>query len=112
MPLQAHNGVNQGDIAFSTRLSFTVYRKSIKEEMAKIIDGYFDMFGYKVNELKVPEIHSRENWNYIKTIDCNFSGDIPGDDLVKLRQMFDNGITLWHNPSTFLDYSQRNRIRT
>lgn len=110
MPLQAHNGVNQGDIAFSTRLSFTVYRKSIKEEMARICDGYFDMFGYKVNELKVPEIHSRRNWNYIKTIDCNFSGDIPGNDLVKLREMFNNGITLWHDPKTFLDYSQSNNI--
>ena len=110
MPLQAHNGVNQGDIAFSTRLSFTVYRKSIKEEMAKICDGYFDMFGYKVNELKVPEIHSRRNWNYIKTIDCNFSGDIPGNDLVKLREMFNNGLTLWHDPKTFLDYSQTNNI--
>lgn len=110
MPLQAHNGVNQGDIAFSSRLSFTVYRKSIKEEMAKICDGYFDMFGYKVNELKVPEIHSRRNWNYIKTIDCNFSGDIPGNDLVKLREMFNNGLTLWHDPKTFLDYSQSNNI--
>lgn len=110
MPLQAHNGVNQGDIAFSSRINFTVYRKSIKEEYARVIDDYFTMFGYKVNSLKIPEIHSRKNWNYIKTIDCNFSGDIPGDDLIKLRQMFDNGITLWHNPSTFLDYSQSNYI--
>lgn len=110
MPLQVHNGVNQGDIAFSTRLSFTVYRKSIKEEMAKICDGYFDMFGYKINELKIPELHSRKNWNYIKTIDINIIGDIPQDDLNEIKTLFNNGITLWHDPNTFLDYSQSNYI--
>ncbi len=104
-------GVNGGDVNYSlNNLNFKLYDFVIKREYAQIIDQYFDMYGYKVNSLKVPNIHSRRNWNYIKTIDCNFSGDIPGDDLIKLREMFDNGITLWHNPSTFLDYSQSNYI--
>lgn len=109
-PDTAKGGGNQGDLNFSAKLGFTPYCRSIKDEYAKIIDDYFTMFGYKVNSLKVPEIHSRRNWNYIKTIDCNFSGDIPGDDLVKLREMFNNGLTLWHDPKTFLDYSQSNNI--
>lgn len=109
-PATAHGGQNQGDLNFATKRAFTPYCMSIKDEYAKIIDDYFNVFGYKVNALKVPEIHSRENWNYVKTINCNFSGDIPGDDLLKIRELFDYGITIWHNPSTFLDYSQRNRI--
>ena len=28
----------------------------------------------------------------------------------KIKDIFDNGITFWHNPSTFLDYSQSNNI--
>lgn len=107
-PDTAKGGLNQGELNF--KRGYSCYCMSVKDEYAKIIDDYFTMFGYKVNALKVPEIHSRENWNYVKTIDCNFSGDIPGDDLLKIRTLFNNGITIWHNPSTFLDYSQRNRI--
>lgn len=109
-PDTAKGGSNSGTLNFSCKRLFTPYLMSIRDEYAKIIDDYFTMFGYKVNTLKVPEIHSRKNWNYVKTIDCNFTGDIPGDDLLKLRSLFDNGITLWHNPRTFLDYSQSNNI--
>jgi hypothetical protein len=68
------------------------------------------MFGYKVNEVKIPNTEGRTNWNYVKTIDCNFEGDIPQMYLNKIKEIFNNGITLWHNASTFLDYSQSNTI--
>lgn len=84
-------------------------RYTIKKEFAKIIDDYFSMFGYQTNELKIPNINNRPNWNYIKTIHSNIVGDIPEIDILKIKSMFDNGITLWHNPETFLDYSQNNK---
>ena len=28
----------------------------------------------------------------------------------EIKTLFNNGITLWHNPATFLDYSQNNTI--
>ena len=31
------------------------------------------------------------------TVGCNISGSIPQDDLMKIRAMFDKGITLWHD---------------
>ena len=52
---------------------------------------------------------NRRNWNYIKTNGINILADIPQDDLQIIKSMFDNGITLWHNTETFLDYSQNNR---
>lgn len=109
-PLQAHGGSNQGDFVYSSRLSFSVYRKSIKEEYAKIIDDYFSAYGYKVNSYKVPNIDGRSNWNYVKTIGINITGDIPQEDMQQIKDIYDNGVTLWHNPSTFLDYSQSNNI--
>lgn len=109
-PDTAKGGANSGTLNFACKRLFTPYQMSVNDEYAKIIDDYFTMFGYKVASLKIPELHSRKNWNYVKTMDCNFTGDIPGDDLVKLRGLFNNGITLWHNPSTFLDYSQSNNI--
>lgn len=84
-------------------------RYSIKRQFAERIDRFFDMYGYTVNELKNININSRPNWNYIKTQGANILGNIPQYDLQTIKEMFDNGITFWHNPATFLDYSQNNR---
>ncbi|MBR4003563.1 MAG: hypothetical protein IKI95_05885 [Clostridia bacterium] len=103
--------INSSDINNSAGTNtFYFYKMSIKKEYAQIIDRYFDMYGYKVNALKVPNIRGRLNWNYVKTIGCNITGNIPQLDLEKIKSLFDNGITLWHHTNTFLDYSQSNTI--
>lgn len=84
-------------------------RYTIKRQFAEKIDKFFDMYGYLTNIVKVPNLKNRPNWNYIKTIGANILGDIPQGDLQIIKNMFDNGVTLWHNPETFLDYSQNNR---
>ena len=75
-----------------------------------LIDNFFTMYGYKVNNTKIPNITGRRNWNYVKTVDCNIEGYIPQEDLNEIKGMFNNGVTIWHNPATFLDYSQNNDI--
>lgn len=84
-------------------------RYTIKAQFARRLDKFFDMYGYLTNELKIPNLNSRPNWNYVKTLGVNIIADIPQEDLLQIKNYFDNGITLWHNPSTFLDYSQNNR---
>ena len=103
--------LNSGDVnVASGNNTFHFYKMSIKDEYARIIDNYFSMFGYKINRVKVPNITGRTNWNYVKTINCNFDGDIPQTDLNVIRAMFNNGTTLWHNPSTMYNYSNSNSI--
>lgn len=103
--------LNSGDVnVASGNNTFHFYKMSVKKEYAQIIDEYFDMFGYKVNDVKVPNITGRRNWNYVKTIECNFTGDIPQADLNIIKQMFNNGVTMWHNPSTMYNYSNSNSI--
>lgn len=84
-------------------------RYTIKSQFAERIDKYFDMYGYLTNKVKVPNLSNRPNWNYVKTIGANIIASIPQMDLQEIKEMFDNGLTLWHNTSTFLDYSQNNR---
>lgn len=86
---------------------FSIY--TIKRQFAERIDKYFDMFGYKTNTVKIPNINNRPNWNYVKTIGANIEGFIPQGDLSEIISLFDNGITLWHNSTNFLDYSVNNR---
>lgn len=102
---------NAGDVNYSAkRNTFTFRCMRAKTEYLKTIDDFFSMFGYKVNLVKVPNLTGRQNWNYVKTIDCNITGNIPQMDLLEIKNMFDVGVTLWHNPSTFLDYSKSNSI--
>lgn len=99
----------------ATLLGYEVFNKNIfsiytiKQEFAKKIDKYFSCYGYTTNMIKLPNINNRPNWNYLKTIGINIKANIPQTDLQQIKDMFNTGITLWHNPQTFGDYSQNNR---
>ena len=111
VPTEARGNINSGDVTYGHGLmTYTTYISTIKREYAKIIDDYFSAFGYKVNAYKTPNITGRAYWNYVKTIDCNIEGNIPTEHLNILKGVFNKGITFWHDPTKFLDYSQNNAI--
>lgn len=111
VPDQVKGNTNSGEITYSALKNvFTIFRFSIRSEYAKIIDNFFSMFGYKTNLVKMPNLTGRQNWNYVKTIDANIVGNIPQNDIEILKSIFNNGVTIWHNPSNFLDYTKTNNI--
>ena len=111
IPDSTKGNTNNGDIAYATRNTlFQINKKSIKQEYARVIDGYFDMFGYKTNRVKIPNITGRKNWNYVKCIDSNVDGDIPQSDLQTIRNAMNFGITFWHNPANIYNYNLSNSI--
>lgn len=111
IPPQASGNTNGGDVSYTTGNSnFVAYKVQIREEYARVIDQYFSMFGYKVNTVKTPNLTGRTNWNYVKTIGANIEGDIPENHLNEIKNIFNNGVTLWHKTNYYLDYSQSNNI--
>lgn len=111
VPDQTRGNLNVGDFAWAKlRSKFSFIPMSVKPEYAKCADDYLSMFGYSTNRVKLPNIRGRKNWNYVKTIGCYIEADIPQEDLAEIKAMFDNGITFWHNPATFADYSNNNDI--
>lgn len=113
IPDQARGNENAGDINFDLGLiNPTVNEMAIKPSIAQVIDGYFSMFGYKVNRLGKPHITARTYYDYIKTIDVNIEGNIPEMDLDAIRKMFNNGIRFWHSTTYYLDFSVNNTIVT
>lgn len=108
---QVNGNASAGDFVWAKyRSPFTYMPMSIKPEVARCIDEFFSQFGYKCNRVKVPNITGRRNWNYVKTVGCYIAGNVPQEDMAEIKAMFDKGITLWHNPATFADYSQNNDI--
>ena len=111
VPDQTKGNLNSGDVVWAKlRSRFSFIPMSIKAEYARSIDDFFNAYGYAINRVKIPNITGRRNWNYVKTIGCYIEADIPQDDLQTIKNLFNNGITLWHSPSTFADYSQNNDI--
>lgn len=81
-------------------------------EEFKRVDDFFSMFGYAINRIGTPSFKNRTVWDYIKTLNIDLTGDIPQSDVEELKAIFDRGVTVWHNASTFGDYSQLNTIVT
>lgn len=75
---------------------FKLLTKVIRPEYQRKLTDFFNMFGYKYNEVKVPNMNTRKYWNYVQTEDCIILGDFDQNDLLKIRDIFNNGITLWH----------------
>lgn len=110
-PNQSRGNINSGDVTTAmNKTTFTFYGMSIREEYAKIIDGFFDMFGYKVNMVKTPLSNHRPEYWYTKTIDVSIDGEIPGEDMQKIKDCYNRGITFWKNPDHIGDYSVSNTI--
>lgn len=89
---------------------YQFYTMGIKAEYARKVDDYFTRFGYRVDRYKVPELTSRASFNYVKTRECDIGGNIPDEAMNYISDMFNSGVTLWHNPTTVGNYTQDNSI--
>ena len=99
------------------RIGFTIYDMGVEYSVAKVIDGYFSMFGYAVKQLKVPNIKNpnaklRPYWNYVKTLSCVIHSEagkgLPAEDEEAIAKIYDNGITFWSALGNIGNYSLDN----
>jgi hypothetical protein len=77
--------------------TLVLYAYKPTQEYQDKLNKIWDMRGYATNTIDYPNLHTRQNWNYIQTVKCNIKGEnIDPSDLEKIKRAFDNGITLWH----------------
>ena len=84
-------------------------RMSVTYDYAKMIDGYFTMYGYAVNEVKRPSRHNRENFTYVKMRDATATGSAPANALREIEEIYNNGIRFWVDPSKVGNYLVSNK---
>lgn len=97
MPPQATVVSTSGQLANDCGLAgFTFYCMSCRSEYAQRADQFFTMYGYAVNEIKLPNLHTRQNFNYIKTNGFQMQAALPASDAETIARAFDTGITFWH----------------
>ena len=91
--------------------TFILYVYRPTDEYKQKLEKIWNMRGYATNTIDYPNLRSKISWNYIQTVKCNIKGtNIDPNDLEKIKRVFDNGITLWHNKNVG-DYSQNNGER-
>lgn len=116
-PAQVGGNLNGGDVSYSfNQTNFFVYKMSIRSEYCKMVDDYFTQYGYKINELKIPDMTSRTYFNYVqigRNDDIGFSnslGSVPQDAMEVINNIYRRGVTIWHNHENVGDYSVNNTI--
>lgn len=110
--------INSNDSSFNVLdkndcISF--YRMRICCENEEILAEIFNMTGYKVNRVEVPNTRSRTRFNYIQTMGANIEGSFNQADLLAIKEIYNKGITIWHYNKTdfnMLDYSYENIERS
>lgn len=104
-------GVQSGgaDIASQTK-DLYFKRMGVTVEFARIIDDYFDRYGYASLRNKIPATANRSVWNYVKTRDCSITGDAPQEALLKIADIYNNGVRFWLD-SDVGNYNRPNPIR-
>lgn len=96
---------------------------TISAEECKIMDGFYSLYGYKLNVVKTPvlydttELDCRKCWNYFKTSQCRLTrtengANLNAADEEAIQAIFDRGITFWRNRDDVVigDYSQDNPV--
>lgn len=110
-PPQIKGNINAGDVITAMgKNEFDFYVMSIKNEHARKIDDYFDMYGYKCHRVKIPNKAHRKSYWYTKVIDANITGEIPQEDLQVIKDCYNRGITFWSNTAKIGDYSVDNAV--
>lgn len=80
----------------------------VNPKNAKIIDDFFNVYGYATHLVKVPNRNVRPHWTFVKTIDINVESNAPADDTNKICSIYDKGITFWRHANEVGNYSLDN----
>ena len=109
-PPQSHGATTTEFEASRREKDFWFYSMSITRNYAKLIDDFFTMFGYAVNEVKIPNMNARPYFTYVKTTDCIVHGNIPADDCRKIEERFNNGVRFWKDHTAIGGYLVNNSV--
>lgn len=119
VPYTSTGNVNLGDVMTSSGANCCyLYPVSIKAQFARRIDNYFTRYGYRVDDIKVPNQMGRQYWNFVKiapgedighsTINDYFS--VPVSSMETINKIYQNGVTIWHDHSSIGNFNLNNAI--
>ena len=90
--------------------SFYFMNSHVTEEYARMLDDYFDRFGYACCRVQTPNLHARTRYTYVQTRNAAVSGNIPAEDQRQIEAILNKGVTFWSDTSNVGNYSLGNEV--
>lgn len=98
------HGQTKGSASVAAEIQgFYFAHKVINESSARMIDSFFDRFGYAIKQIGNVSRHNRKYFTYVKTVGCTLHGSMPSEDEDLICKLHDNGITYWDALQTSAD---------
>lgn len=114
------NSLGNGILQSLDKYEFIAYKLQIREEQARKIDTFFDMFGYAQNRVTDVNRNVRPIYTYTKTEGCciipnqqgNSTNGANAQVIADMQKIYDNGITFWKASANVPigDYSESVRV--
>lgn len=111
-PAGLHGQVDAGALMINMNTwGLTVSLRTPCADVIKSIDQFFDVYGYRTCEAKVPNVNTRPYWNYVKCAPAVVKGPFTARDKANIEATLNAGVTFWHvtNGAVIGDYSLDNR---
>lgn len=86
--------IAQSIIESDMNLKMRIYQR--EEQFINKAFEYFYVYGYRCNNIKVPNLKSRYYFNFIQTTGANIKSDLSNNIASRISAIFDKGITFWH----------------
>lgn len=78
-------------------LCYKFYNAHVRDDEMVKLDNFLTMYGYQINDVKVPLLTGRPYWNFLQTQDCIVTGNMPASSKAAIAKIFDGGIFLWNS---------------
>lgn len=94
---QSHGNISGSGLHYANfEIGFRLTGYSISIEDAKRIDNYFTRYGYRVEQVKVPNIRGRQYVNFVKCARGRVAGNIAVDAKIQMERALEQGVSFWH----------------
>ena len=105
-PNQIIGSASPNIIVAMRALDFYFFSVHVRKDELIRLDDFLSCYGYAINKVVQPNLHSRAYWNFIQTQGAVISGDMPSSSKEAIARIFDGGITFWHNGDQIGNYRQ------
>lgn len=96
------------DYIFEISLGSTgvqLWECELPENQKAALKNYFYYWGYSINRVMDINIHEKETFDYIQTVNSVVTGNISDEARIAIQNILNNGVTIWHYGKQMYDYS-------
>lgn len=113
-PPNMHGSISNTALMAVAEKAFKAIAYVPKPEYLAAIDDFFDMYGYQINRVGVPNTDVRPYWCYARMKNAAISPSgidgLPASDMRKIETVLNTGVTFWKDMANVGNYSLNNSV--